>query len=539
MPVISRDPGSRLLVTTLHDIAQYDPSRAWASVPIDDNDLAKGFRDVTYKSLLNAVSHATHWLQAHIQLEDVFETLAYAGPKDLRYPILALAVAHIRAKLLLPSPFVAKSALSHLVRSSHCKIFLHDATFHSLVSEAVELSGNGAVILQVPQLESWLQDEPATPVFWDRSWDQAKNDPWMIFHTSGTTGVPRLVTYTHEMMTSLDAAELMDDAKGAAVSNQHYRDRRWYTPLPALHFVGMTIALQFTFFMNGVLVVGPTTPGPASPELVSEILRHGHVQCAMMPPSLITDIAATPTGLKALGSLDFLYFAGAPMNVETGRKLQNHVKVKPAMGSTEAGAYFLGVDDDEDWEWFSFRPGMGMEFRPVSGNLYEAVFVQRPELQRWQQVFKLYPELQEFPTKDLFISHPDRPGRWKCAGRTDDLIVFAHGKSLVASDLEAQIASHPNVAGVLVGGSNRMRPFLLVQWRGEDGTDEMERIRLLWPTIQKTNDTCSELVRLTRGLVLFTKPGRDLIRTTKGEISRKLNEKAYEAELSKRYALEI
>ena len=69
-----------------------DPSKVWASAPLDNDDLTAGFRDISYKELANAVNHACWWLRHTIpDTTTAFETLAYAGPKDLRYPILALA----------------------------------------------------------------------------------------------------------------------------------------------------------------------------------------------------------------------------------------------------------------------------------------------------------------------------------------------------------------------------------------------------------------------------------------------------------------
>jgi hypothetical protein len=47
-------------------------------------------------------------------------------------------------------------------------------------------------------------------------------------------GMPKLITYTHRMMASLDSAELMPDADEETM-NQQFQHRRWYTPLPSLH----------------------------------------------------------------------------------------------------------------------------------------------------------------------------------------------------------------------------------------------------------------------------------------------------------------
>ena len=56
-----------------------DPVRVWASAPVDDNNLAKGFRYVTYKELANAVSRASWWIKENFVLATSSQIIAYAG----------------------------------------------------------------------------------------------------------------------------------------------------------------------------------------------------------------------------------------------------------------------------------------------------------------------------------------------------------------------------------------------------------------------------------------------------------------------------
>lgn len=91
---------TRLVVTQIDEYARVDPSRVWAALPVDDNDLSKGFKDVTYRELANAINHASSWLQATLpHAQSSFETIAYAGVKDARYPILAVAAAKVGRKV--------------------------------------------------------------------------------------------------------------------------------------------------------------------------------------------------------------------------------------------------------------------------------------------------------------------------------------------------------------------------------------------------------------------------------------------------------
>jgi hypothetical protein len=93
--------GSRLLPTLVDHYATDNVSRVpWATIPIDNTDLSQGFKDITYSQLANAVNHAAGWLLKNLPAATTeFETIAYVGPKDIRYPILTLAVAKLGRKV--------------------------------------------------------------------------------------------------------------------------------------------------------------------------------------------------------------------------------------------------------------------------------------------------------------------------------------------------------------------------------------------------------------------------------------------------------
>lgn len=90
--VAKDERGKRLLASVIDSHAINNPNGVWASAPVDNDDLTKGFRDITYKEFVNAINHASWWLRENLAgAVASFETVAYAGPKDLRYPILAVA----------------------------------------------------------------------------------------------------------------------------------------------------------------------------------------------------------------------------------------------------------------------------------------------------------------------------------------------------------------------------------------------------------------------------------------------------------------
>ena len=97
--------GQRIVLSVIEERAESDSLSSWTSIPIDDQDLAKGYRDITYGQFENAVNHAAHWLKSQLpHSSDLFQSFAYAGPKDLRYPILAVAAGKLGKVVCAPAP---------------------------------------------------------------------------------------------------------------------------------------------------------------------------------------------------------------------------------------------------------------------------------------------------------------------------------------------------------------------------------------------------------------------------------------------------
>ena len=83
--------GRRLLPRILDDEAVSNPTRPFAAIPRSE-DLADGFRDVTFAQVANAVNHVAFRLQAMFgPPKHDFETLTYVGIPDLRYNVVFYA----------------------------------------------------------------------------------------------------------------------------------------------------------------------------------------------------------------------------------------------------------------------------------------------------------------------------------------------------------------------------------------------------------------------------------------------------------------
>ncbi|MCJ1313131.1 hypothetical protein MMC25_006808 [Agyrium rufum] len=505
------EPGRRLLPVVVDHCAKRAPTRVWASVPRQEN-LAEGFRDLTYRDFANAINRAAWWLESVVgKGRGQFEAFAYTGPNDLRYPVLAMAAIKVGKTIVT----TVSSQWSRL-RS-----------------------------LYIPDFDQWFSDEEVQPYVYEKTWDEAKDEPALIFHTGGTTGLPRPIVYTNSMMTVFDAGNFYPDQDKFVY--HHFANRRVYSPLPCIHVrqllsiqmevVGMFLALQLTVFWGMTLVTGPPTEKPVRADVADEVLQHGHVKGAIYPSSLIEESVRSRERFGRIQKLRFIAFAGAPLSRPTGQLISESINLVPIIGSTEVGLFTSFITERNNWNYYKFAPQNGFDLENHSGQLYELVVRKRPDLARWQQIFYIYPELDEFHTKDLFSRHPTEPDTWSFAGRTDDVIFLTIGR-LYVKDMETAIRKHPLVACALIGGERRKRPFLLIELRPEGNAyPAREVIDAIWPSVQAANNLIPDpLFRLSKELILLTHPFKPLSMVENGSVARRESIALYEREIQNLYA---
>jgi hypothetical protein len=155
--------------------------------------------------------------------------------------------------------------------------------------------------------------------------------------------------------------------------------------------------------------------------------------------------------------------------------------------------------------------------------LFELV-IRRDNNARFQQIFLLHPELEEYFTKDLFEKHPTKRDLWRYSGRRDDIVLLASRDLLHAWEMELVIMQHPTVQWALIGGDRRNRPCLLLQLADDVAKSVKERDALMssvWPAVEAANSVCSEFVRLTKELTIFSDPARPFRRSGKDSLLRR------------------
>lgn len=82
--------GGRLLPMVVDELAIQDPNRVYGSYATS-NYRSDGFRNISMAQLAHSVNHTAWWIHEHIGTSHEFETIAYMGASDFRYPVFILA----------------------------------------------------------------------------------------------------------------------------------------------------------------------------------------------------------------------------------------------------------------------------------------------------------------------------------------------------------------------------------------------------------------------------------------------------------------
>ncbi|GME37732.1 acetyl-synthetase-like protein [Neofusicoccum parvum] len=563
--------GRRLIASTIDSLAKDSPERTYASVPISDEDLTRGFRDITYAQLAAAVDRTAYWLDTHLPshpptnnvvdtengthqndgTREKVQTFAYYGPRDLRYILMVVAAMKTGRRVLMTSLLGSLEAQVYMAKKMGCLVFLYAAGGPDVVPSHVRIipeSVDGSVSISVPEFSDLFcldnDHNSSKPYPYHKTWEEAHLDEVAIYHTSGSSGFPKLIPQTNEMLARLDSWNLLEDVNGMTTSREYYASKRLYIALPIFHLAGTLITLPCALFLHTIPVLGPATL-PPSPPLFTRIHAHASPPLTGLfaPPSLLEDLVRHHDAAP-LASLSTLIFAGAPLAPAAGNALAPLGSLCTCVGSTE-GSYWplLRPRRAADWPYVAPHPAMGAVFEPRADGLCELVVVRTPASEACTNFFcgEGAGGREVWRTRDLWEGHPEGGGLWRYRGRVDDLVVLSGEVKMYAGAVEERVGGRGAVRAALVGGDGRRVPFLLVEGvdgeEGEDDDDERERrvLEEVWPYVEEANEDVGPKTKLRRGLMLVARRDKPFARTAKGSVDRRNTFRAYEKEVDALY----
>ncbi|KAJ5116031.1 hypothetical protein N7456_000379 [Penicillium angulare] len=538
-----REGLTKLIPTILDELAVHDPERLYGELPISPSGYESGFWKVTFRRLANAVNGTAKWLIDTLGEGEKSETVAFIGPNDMSHIVLTIAAVKAGYTCLLVSPNYGTIGQAKLIEATGCK--------HLLVSPLADLQKRDAIVAEHGNLTSWILPR-ITELFdvahefpYTKTYEEVKHEPLVLFHTSGTSGFPKPIVYTHEVIVATGRQRHLARLQGYESAEDIFFKGRILSVMPAFH-VGFQMSGLICAFYTGSVVVFPPALMPPSLKAAVHVTEYRPVDCITFIPANIEELASNMELQDALAgkNVHTLYWGGAPLSQHAGDTVTKRgFNIQTSIGSTETGMWYP-IRRTADWgsyPWngMCFHPDNGIDFRPVTEDLYAAIWVKNKDPERVQPVFALFPNETEFDAGDLFrhVSGSGTDSVWSWYGRQDDLLVFRSGGKWHPAAAQRRIMTdHRDLfdqvlifvyefahIAVLVEPSAAI--LSKIEEAKQDGGEEAVQkvhdcvLEKIWPTMEDLDRNAPVFISFDRSRIFFT--DRPMPRTAKGTVQRR------------------
>ncbi|KAF5013927.1 hypothetical protein FDECE_102 [Fusarium decemcellulare] len=542
--------GQRLIPQILDSLAAAEPERVIYSVA-KSSDITQGFQHVTARSFARAVDKTAWWLHGQIATSTDIQPVGYIGPHDLRHILLTYACAKVNCTALFLSPKNSTEGALAVLEAAKCSIWVKPREQPILPLVQDLLDQRPMTVLDMPETNELLDADTVKPYPYIKTFDEAIRDPFCLLHTSGSTGLPKPIAWSHGLIGTMDAVRLLPPVEGdngMAPWTKGWDDGdRIYSSFPMSHGAGIIMNILLPALFRLHCIMGPAGVIP-NMYLIDSLADHAKIDIWSMVPSLVDELGETPDVLAKFKPSKFICASGGPVSPIVASKVNDVIRVLNLTGTTEG--LFIGNlwTEREDWLYFVFHPYSGFEFKEVEPGVYEHWVHRNEHGPLFQGIFHTFPDQKSINLKDLYVKHPTKLNHWAYKGRNDDIVVLSNGYKISPLDTEALVTTHPAIQGCLMVskifqatltskqelmssffkiGSGKPQAGLLIELK-DPTTGSNELFDSIWSTVERANALSLHKNQLQRDYIAFSEPDKPFIRTDKGTVKRRATLSLYD-----------
>lgn len=346
-------------------------------------------------------------------------------------------------------------------------------------------------------------------------------------HTSGTTGLPKPVSYTH--YAACKALPVFDGRKSLTFTTTPLFTggiadclRAWTStsticlaPHHANFFTSKSIIRYFSQLQEEYKVI-------ESPP------KSMYFSCV---PNIAQTLSQDERGLEFLRTMSIVGVGGATLPKKDGDFLvSQNINLVSRLGSAECSFLLCShrqYSKDKEWEYFRLMDGVPyLKFQPLhdDSNRFQLVV-----MKGWPQFGKTNRRDGNFATGDLFEPHPSIKNAWKHVGRIDGLITLVSGKKFDPVRTEEDIKRFPLIDDAYIFGNGRMYPgAIIIKSKEADGMDDEFVRDTIWPHIEDLNNKGPTHSKIFKDMLVMRPKNERLEKTGKGTTKRQWAEEYYD-----------
>ncbi|KAF8512516.1 hypothetical protein JB92DRAFT_3096781 [Gautieria morchelliformis] len=445
-----------------------------------------------------------------------------------------LACTLHRWTALLISPRNSPAAIEHLLVTSASLLLLVDAPNMPIGSE-MERNISILTATRTATLDTLASDAFASPLspFSPAQLRAEMDSPALLLHTSGSTGHPKIIPWTHNFM--------LGPVRVHHKAGQHLVGLPFYCVAPLSHALTLFACVQ-NVLADGFLITFVATPTPKPPS-AQALLRHlpfigdGVVS---LPPSILEELHALgPEAVKtAAESLQYVGYGGAPLKKEIGDALvAAGMRLRNGYGSTETSAIsaFGRRGHHRDWEYIEPSNLYNIVWLPVDGYTNAKHMLLTPSSIGSPAVIN-HENPKGYATNDLWEPHPSVPNMWRFHSRMGNVTVLSNGEKTDNKQIEELLLADKRILYVQVFGAGRPMNGIVLQPR-DNAVSASDFLSQVQPTIEHANTIIPKHSRLVRELIIVAPSDKPFALTDKSTVKKKETLDRFQEEIVAAYMI--
>lgn len=162
----------------------------------------------------------------------------------------------------------------------------------------------------VPQLEDLLDEYPVKIYPYTKTFEEARMDPCLVLHTTGSTGLPKPITWKVGILSTYEAWRTIPPVDGYVPTTEIYQQsKRAYTLMPLFHTSGLNAGITWALLLGVTLVYGAPHVIPNA-AYADEMHKYAGVDASMGAPSIYEELSRDPESLARIDRLHYIVASG-------------------------------------------------------------------------------------------------------------------------------------------------------------------------------------------------------------------------------------